>query len=498
MTPPPQEKLFAFKKIFSRFDLIILAAILILSLSIALVLGKGDPAVLRVTDFSWQNQIIGVKDRWFSLTFNRPVNRESIKNNLAIEPPLPGKVSWAGRNLVYTLTELPIYGNNYRIFISGANNRYSNATRNSFVARFKSRDRAFVYLGTEEKERGQLVLVNITQKNKTALTPYDLIVTNFEIYPNSDKILFSAFERGNWDKGIDRQQLYTVTSGLNFQSLKAKAKQLPGRIQRVLDAKDYQNLKFDLSENGKTIVVNRVNRNNPSDAGLWVLPEGERPRPLGIPANNFIIAPNGNTVAVSQRRGIATIPLNSEAGSPKFLPGYESIIDFTQDGSQQLLVKDNADYTRSLVLLNQEGVAKELFSSLSPVINCQIEPREKKILYCLRIGLVERGKQQYREEAFLAAIDLETTKEVPIIVLPNYQNVQMSMSPDGVALLFDQIVTGLPNAKTDLMTDRGEAVINGRLWLLTLPELATIQAGNEPPKVLPEELNLGYKPRWIP
>lgn len=496
MTPTPQKKAFTFKKNFGRFDLIILTAILILSFSIALVLWRGDRTTLRVTNFSWQNQIIGVKHRWFSLSFNRPVDRKSIENHLVIEPALAGKISGTERNLVYTLTELPIYGNNYRLSLAGAKKLNDDTTNKTFIGYFQSRDRAFVYLGTQEKERGQLVLVNITQNTKTVLTPHDLIVTHFAIYPNSDKILFSAYERGNWNGGIDRQQLYTVTSGLNFQSVKGKRP--PGRIQRILDAKNYQNLQFDLSGNGKTIVVSRVNRNNPGDAGLWIIPEGEQPRPLGIAANNFIIAPDGNRIVVAQRGGLATIPLKSEAGQSKFLPGYEAIIGFSGDGSQQLLVRNNADYTRSLVLLNKEGVAKELFSSLSPAIDCKLEPREEKILYCLRIGLVERGEQQYREEAYLAAIDLETSKEVPIIVLPNYQNLQMSMSVDGAALLFDQIVTGLPNAKTDLKTDRGEAIVNSRLWLLTLPELTTIKAETEPPKVLPEELNFGYKPSWIP
>jgi hypothetical protein len=494
MTLTPQEKPTTFKKSFDRFDLIILAVILSLSLALALVLWGGDRTTLQVIDFSWQDRIIGVKDRWFSLTFNRPVNRESVENNLVIEPTLPGKISGRERSLVYTLTQLPIYGYNYRISMVRAKKLTDDTDSETFVGRFKSRDRAFVYIGTDTKERGQLFLVNNTQKTKTVLTPHDLIVTHFEIYPDGDKILFSAFERGNWSKGVDSQQLYTVTSGLNFQSLN---KQLPGRIQRILDSKNYQNLRFDLSENGKTIVVSRVNRNNPGDASLWVLPEGERPRPLGISASNFTIAPDGNTVAVLQRGGIATIPL-SQAGSSKFLAGYESIIGFSRDGSQQLLVKNNADYTRSLVLVDNRGATKELFTSLSPIINCQLEPREEKILYCLRIGLVERGQQQYLEEAYLAAIDLETTKEVPIIVLPNYQNLQMSMSADGAALLFDQIVTGLPNAKADLKTDRKEAIVNSRLWLLTLPELTAIQEKTEPPKVLPEELNFGYQPRWIP
>jgi hypothetical protein len=496
MTPTPQEQPSRSKKYFQRFDLVVLVAILVLSALIALVLVQGDRTILRVTNFSWKNKAIGVEDRWFTMTFNRPVARESVEKNLIVKPSLPGKISWTGQKLVYTLTELPIYGNNYQLILKGASKSYSHDFIETYVNVFKSHDRAFVYLGVEEQERGQLILVNITQKTKKALTPRDLVVTHFEIYPKSDKILFSAFERGSWSKGIDKQQLYTVSTGLNFQS--SKSAEPLGRIQPLLDAKDYQNLKFDLSDNGKTIVIGRVNRNNRADSGLWVIPENGEPRPLGLPGNNFIVAPDGNTVAVAQRGGIATIPLNPEGDSSKFLPGYEAVVGFSKEGSQQFLVKDNSDYTRSLVLLKKDGTTKELFQTFAPIVNCKLEPREEKILYCLKIGLVQREEQQFREEAYLAAIDLETAKEVPLLVLPIYRNVQMSMSPDGVALLFDQIVTSFPNTNTDLRTDRAEAIVNGRLWLLTLPELETVQTGTKLSQILPEELNPGFQPQWIP
>jgi hypothetical protein len=180
------------------------------------------------------------------------------------------------------------------------------------------------------------------------------------------------------------------------------------------------------------------------------------------------------------------------------LRGYEAIVGFSQDGSQKLLVRDNQDYTRSLVLLDRDGTTKELFQTLAPVINCAWEPREERLLYCLKIGLVQRG-EAVQQEAFLAATDLKTVQEVAVLVLPNYQDVQMSMSPDGVALLFDQIATTTATGNTEIKSDRNDAIVDASLWLLPLPELAIVQANTKPPKVLPEELDYpGYKPHWIP
>jgi hypothetical protein len=120
-------------------------------------------------------------------------------------------------------------------------------------------------------------------------------------------------------------------------------------------------------------------------------------------------------------------------------------------------------------------------------------------LYCLKVSLVPRAQQQLSQEAFIAAIDIETVRELAILVLPNYRDVMMSMSPDGVALMFDQTLTRLANINTELRSDRGEAIVNANLWLLPIPEIKKITAKVKPPEVLPKELNYsGFKPKWIP
>jgi hypothetical protein len=84
---------------------------------------------------------------------------------------------------------------------------------------------------------------------------------------------------------------------------------------------------------------------------------------------------------------------------------------------------------------------------------------------------------------------------IPLLALPNYRDVQMSMSPDGVALLFDQLVTIPFGVGNDLVTGEGSSIADGRLWLLPLPDQFS---PNSTPKILPQELNAGFKPRWLP
>ena len=323
------------KLIWGRFDLVALLTILVISVLIALVLINGAQARLRVVNFSWARKTVGIEDRQFRLTFNRPVARSSLKQ-VQIEPPLPGKISWSGRDLTYTLTEPPIYGVTYKIAIEGAQElRDQPWLMEPFESQFNTRDRRFAYLGVDVEAQGRLILYNLTQQQQNYLTPADLVVTNFAVYPDGNKMLFSAYERSQ-SQGFTGQQLYTVTTGLNFSEAEA---QPLGRINRLLDAQDYQNLKFELADNGKTIVVGRINRRNPAESGLWVIPETGEPRPLGIPGDDFVVAPNGQSVAVAQSRGITLVPLTTEAGSPEFIPGYDRILGFSPDGASKITGK---------------------------------------------------------------------------------------------------------------------------------------------------------------
>ena len=69
----------------------------------------GDRHVPKIRDFSWQNKVVWARDTAFIITFSRPMDRASVESNLRIEPALPGKISWSGRRLVYTLIAASLY-----------------------------------------------------------------------------------------------------------------------------------------------------------------------------------------------------------------------------------------------------------------------------------------------------------------------------------------------------------------------------------------------------
>ena len=454
----------------------------------------------RVRDFSWQDKQIGAEDTAFILTFDRPVDRASVEENLVIEPPLKGKISWAGRRLAYTLEAPAPYGETYQLQLRGARERFTAEEEagqfiEPFVGQFSTRDRAFAYIGIQGEEKGRLILYNWIEGTIAMLTPPDLVVVNFEFYPKGDRILFSAAERGSGIDGMRALKLYRVTTGLN--SGEKKPSDRP-KVELILDNQDYQNNKFDLSPDGRTIVVQRINRKNPTDFDLWKIEPGAKPKRLNVRGGDFLIAPDGQALAIAQGEGIGILPLEPGAEPLDFLPKFGKILSFSPDGSAAAMVNFNTDnaqlrYTRSLFYVNNQGIEKELLNIKGSIIDCQFNPAVTH-LYCLLTQLLEG--EQFREQAYFAQIDLKASKVMPIMALPDYRDMHISMAPDGVGILFDQaIAADTPEITDPLTTNAGEAIVGGRLWLL-IPGSANSPHSSQPHL---EELPLaGFRPQWLP
>lgn len=492
-------------------DRVAIAVVLGLSLLIGALILSGDHASPKVREFSWSDQPIGVEDTAFIFTFSHPMDRRSVEENLQIQPDLPGKFSWAGRRMAYTLEEPAPYGQSFEIRLAGARDRFSESqedglTIQPFEAQFRSRDRAFVYLGVTGEEAGRLILYNLTRQDSQVLTPPHLSVIDYEPYPQGDRILFSAIERDAADTGFLKQKLYTVATGLNPQVDRTGLKRwLPflrrepaasGTIELVLDSDQYQNLKFDLAPDGKTIVVQRVNRDRPSDFGPWIIREDAEPERIKTdPGGDFLITPDSGSLVLAQGEGLAILPLKADTEPLDFLPKFGVVLNFARDGSAAAMVKFNTDYTRSLYLVTNQGNETELLRTEGSILNVQFDPTQQ-VLYCLVTQLLPG--EGYVEQPRLVAINLDTQTRTDLLLLPIQRDIQMSLAPDGLGLLFDQTIAADPNVPMDVtqpQTSDGRMIADARLWFLpvTVPKNGKIKVAE------PEPLSVaGLRPRWLP
>ncbi|NCJ07713.1 hypothetical protein GS597_14575 [Synechococcales cyanobacterium C] len=466
----------------------------VLAVLIGLLLWGGDHTVPKVREFSWQDQQIGQADIAFTLTFNRPMDWDSVAENLSIDPLLPGKVSWSGRRLAYTLTEPIPYGELFRVRLSNAQERVFGTTVDPktvqpFEGTFRSRDRAFAYVGVSGAEAGRLVLNNLTQDTKVILTPENLSVLHFQPYPQGNRILFSATDRNGVD-GVD-PRLYIVTTGANLEA--DSENESLGRITQVLDNRDYQLLKFDLSADGERIVIQRADRQLQGQSSLWQLVREGRPRPIETESGgDFLIAPDSQTLVMAQGQGLAIIPLAAETDAQPldFLPQFGTVLSFRADGAAAAMVKFNPDFTRSLFLVTTQGTQTELLRTEGSILQAAFGS-QGKILYGVFTRLLPG--EEYREQPYLGAVDLETQTLHALLDLPGQPDLTFSLAADGTALLFDLAIplAGQQQAPETLTTERGSAIASSQLWWLPLDESGLTAAQ-------PQRLAAGLNPVWLP
>ena len=480
-------------KLAQPIDKLAIALIVSLTLIIGLLIWNGSAcqdnclfhAGAKVSNFSWDNKTIGGRDRAFILTFNRPMDRNSVEENLTVTPSLPGKISWSGLRMAYTLDDPIPYGESYQVTLAGARDRFPNQEQSGseiqpFNAQFSSRDRAMAYVGTEGEEAGRLVLYNWTRSQKIILTPPNLTVFDFKTYPQGDRLLFSATDRDRGIEGIRYLKLYSVSTKLDEPD---------PQIKLVLDNQKYQNNKFGISQDGKTIVVQRLNRNNPDDFGLWKLVNDKSPQLFtSNQIGDFLITPDSQAVAVAQGEGIALLPLKDYAQPLDFLSKFGRVLDFTADGIGAAMIDYNTDseelkYTRSLYFVNSQGIERELLTTDGSIQNCQFDPTAEH-LYCWLTELSK--KATYTEQPYLAQIDLETKKIDTLVTIPKYQESQVSVAPDGLGILFERslnkVYSGISGEKQN------------SIWI-ALPTLDTAKQNKFALEQLPF---IGFHPQWLP
>ena len=483
-------------KLAQPIDKLAIALIILLTLIMGLLIWGGSAckdeclfhAGAKVSNFSWQNKTIGGQDRAFILTFNRPMDRVSVEENLKITPPLPGKISWSGLRLAYTLDNPAPYGETYQVTLTEAQERFPNQEQagseiQPFDAQFRSRDRALAYIGTEGKESGRLVLSNWTRSQTAILTPKNLTVFDFKPFPQGDRLLFSAADSSQGIEGIRYLQLYSVATQVDSPIKNGSP------VELVLDSQKYQNNKFDISQDGTTIVVQRLNRSNPKDYGLWKLVEGKSPQLFtNNQVGDFLITPDSQAVAAAQGEGIALLPLKDYAEPLDFLSKFGRVLDFTADGIGAAMINYNTDredlkYTRSLYYVNSQGIEKELLNTEGSIQNCQFDPTAEH-LYCWLTELAK--KKVYIEKPYLAEIDLKTGKIKTLVTVPKYQESQVSVASDGLGILFERAIERVYSGTL------GEK--KNSIWLA----IPSKDLANKTTSDIEQLPFIGFHPQWLP
>ena len=258
------------RKALLPIDRIAITFMAVLAIVTLILLWSGDRTLPQVRDFNWQDRSISAEDTAFTLTFNRAIDRPTVEKQLQIQPPLPGKFSWAGSRLAYTLTNPAPYGNTFKVSLQGAREAISSKRGKEIVpfeGQFRTPDRMFAYISSGAtdspqerlRQRGRIVIYNFKTKKSTTISPENLIVTDFKVDTQSQKIVFTATDPQTLQSrqpAIATQQVYSISTGIAPRNTdKDQQFTPPGKLELILDNREYQNVKFDLSPDRATAHV---------------------------------------------------------------------------------------------------------------------------------------------------------------------------------------------------------------------------------------------------
>ncbi len=498
----------------SQLDRAALTLMGILMALTVILLAVGDRSAPYVREFSWANRPIGAEDNAFALRFSRSMDRPKVEAKIQVKSDpsnpqsafqpisqvMPGKISWSGKKMLYTLNSPVPYGKSYEL-------RVQNVTAASndgkpigkeitpFIQAFNSREKMFGYIGTAGTNRGRLMIQRLSQPSETpqkspapvAITPPEYLVKDFRFTPGGEGVFFSALLASNGNQLLSRQKIYRTP----VQNLSKNPEP-----KLVLDSNEYQNIRFELSNDGKILVVHRVGVKNPSDFGIWVIDAQQGTILQRISqGGKFTITPDSASIAVSEGQGVALKPLVPGTDSTEFMAKYGQLLSFSPNGVAAALEKYNDDSSRDLFLVTNQGVEKKLLNVKGEIQATQFSA-DARTLYAITAefppgiaeneNLADTGK--YSAQPYLMSIDLTTFKSESLAKLPQQQDIALSLSPDGRSLLLDQVLTGGASQKILTAAD-GQPIERGMISMLDLSQ----------PKAKPELLPItGFNPRWAP
>lgn len=227
----------------SRFDRVILAAVLGLGLAIGVLsvaAARLGPSVDSVTtasslDGADVNTLIGV-------TFTEPMDHRLAERAFHITPQVSGDVSWSGNELYYAPRHPLTYGTSYGIRIDasarGADGKLLSHPYHTIVT---TQAEHLLYRGTQGSEKGHLILASIAGARRSVGSD-DGQITDFSTSIDGSLVVY--VKRGSAGERSDEMWLLSLTDNSS---------------QRLLRRPDWSISEPHFSPDGKSIVFLATN-----------------------------------------------------------------------------------------------------------------------------------------------------------------------------------------------------------------------------------------------
>lgn len=175
----------------SRFDRLVLAAVVGLALAIAglsVALARLGPSVDSIqTATTFDGTLV---DTQIGVTFTEPMRLRSAESSFHLRPATPGSFNWSGNEMLFIPNKPLQYGRAYTVTIdSGAADTSGRQLGHSVVSHFTTQNQHLLYLGTTGSERGRIVEAGIDGSRQT-IGSDDGLITGFSVSLDRSQVVY--------------------------------------------------------------------------------------------------------------------------------------------------------------------------------------------------------------------------------------------------------------------------------------------------------------------
>jgi len=226
-----------------KFDRFISSLMIGLAVIILVMVLIGDRTFPKVVSTNLTQQINPAELKYVQLTFNRLMDRKSVEDGFKIDPNVPGKFSWSGKNFVFTPDKSFQYGQIYNLTIAKtAHSQDGKEMEKNYVQNFGTSQLRIAYLSNDGEDAGKIVFTDLKGNKLKTLTDGSFKIDKFIPSPDGSSIYFLATKNNQTSGGAE---LYNLNIASN-------------QIQQLTNDSKFLNKNFTISDEGTKLLLNRI------------------------------------------------------------------------------------------------------------------------------------------------------------------------------------------------------------------------------------------------
>lgn len=333
-------------------------ASLLLWLAIASVLIYGDRVQTSVEYFSLEDKSISPYAEQMTFEFNRSVDKDEMEKTFSITPETELELSWVGKKMVASFKAPLVEGQEYTVQLGD----YENT--------FTTREKELFYIDSAGENR-QILSYQLTSTEVEAITPEDLLVTNYQITADGNTIVFFGTPKEKVEEGDD----YSLFPNLYSISLETSIV-----TQLSPDEENSLNMYFKLSPDGKTILLNRLNLAEdgaPEGTELLISENGKKFKLFweqgltGLTQDTIDFTSDSQFIVAHDWNRFKILPVKEDTYPEQDLGNYAEILGFTDSRNRLLFLKWKDDNlfapSNELVVFDENGGKEIILEDLGVI-----------------------------------------------------------------------------------------------------------------------------------